>query len=71
MTQSTSRTGSASWSPDHDAEVNSERLASSFLSKQGMTAKCQILWGDTPNRFASTDLTNVPANAWGDFKRDR
>ena len=46
ITQSTSRTGSeGSWFGSHAEEVSSLRLASSFLSKQGMMARCHICEG--------------------------
>lgn len=74
MTQSTSRTGrleevgvvvvSVKEGRDcHHSLVSSERLASSFLSKQGMMARCQILEGGMLSFLLRTDLRNVPVNA--------
>jgi len=74
MTQSTSRMAGvvASWvAGSQAAEVSSLRLASSFLSKHGMIARCQILSSGTPYFWLRTDLMSVPARACGDFRRER
>lgn len=75
MTQSTSLTGevdlSLSLSCAHHLSVNSSRLASSFLSKQGIIAKCQIRDGWMPSDLLRMDLSNVPVNACGDLSFER
>ena len=66
MTQSTSRTG---WAvdvvelEDQWAEVSSVREASSFLSKQGIIARCHIWAGEILRGFESTVLRRVPVSA--------
>ena len=66
MTQSTSRTG---WAvdvvelEDQWAEVSSVREASSFLSKQGIIARCHIWAGEMLRVFESTVLRRVPVSA--------
>ncbi len=51
--------------------VNSSREASSFLSKQGIMARCQIWAGGMPRRWLRTVLRRVPVRAWGDLRRER
>ena len=66
ITQSTSRTG---WIvevvelEDQWAEVSSVREASSFLSKQGIIARCHIWAGDMLRVFERTLLRRVPVRA--------
>lgn len=77
ITQSVSRTGAcAEAGIDADAgrqyiSVNSSREASSFLSKQGMTATCQIWSARMWRRRLRTVLRRVPVKAWGDLRRER
>jgi len=51
--------------------VSSSREASSFLSKQGIMARCQIWAGGMPRRWLRTVLRRVPVRAWGDLRRER
>ena len=74
ITQSTSRTGSEESGrreDDQEAEVRREREASSFLSKQGIIAKCQMREGGMARRCERTVFRSVPVRACGDLSRER
>lgn len=75
ITQSTSRAGS--WflfkCPPccHQWSVSSSRLASSFLSKHGIKARCHIWEGRILYFLLKTDFSMVPVRACGDFSLDK
>ena len=72
MTQSTSRTPRpGELEPAQTSSVSSSRLASSFLSKQGMTARCQILLGAMPKIRLRVVFNIVPIKACGDLTLER
>jgi hypothetical protein len=55
----------------HTASVNSSLLASSFLSKHGIIARCHILLGGIPSIRLRVVFSSVPVSACGDFTRER
>ena len=77
MTQSVSRTGACEEAGIEAVvgrqyvSVSSTREASSFLSKQGIRATCQIWSGRMWRCWLRTVLRSVPVRAWGDLRRER
>ena len=77
ITQSVSRTGACADGGIEGEEgrqyisVSSSREASSFLSKQGMMATCQIWSGRIWSSRLRIVLRRVPVRACGDLRRER